>query len=248
MAEDLSEFGVVVVGCGTVGGATAEALLRDADVLAARVGRRLRLRHVVDVDFANARRLGLDESLFETDLDKALADESVDAVVELVGGTTIAKDFIERALRAGKHVVTANKALLAHHGAELYALARDHGVAIAFEASCAGGIPIVRALCDGLLANRIDALYGIVNGTCNYILTAMTQKGQSYADALAEAQRDGLAEADPTLDVSGATRRTSWPSWRRWRSARAWIWTRSPWRASTRSIGATWPTGRSWGT
>ena len=203
MAEDLSEFGVVVVGCGTVGGATAEALLRDADVLAARVGRRLRLRHVVDVDFANARRLGLDESLFETDLDKALADESVDAVVELVGGTTIAKDFIERALRAGKHVVTANKALLAHHGAELYALARDHGVAIAFEASCAGGIPIVRALCDGLLANRIDALYGIVNGTCNYILTAMTQKGQSYADALAEAQRDGLAEADPTLDVSG---------------------------------------------
>ena len=99
--------------------------------------------------------------------------------------------------------MTANKALLAHHGAALYALARARGVCIAFEASCAGGVPIVGALCGGLIANRIDALYGIVNGTCNYILTAMTQRGQSYAQALAEAQRDGLAEADPSLDVEG---------------------------------------------
>ncbi|MCK4600912.1 MAG: homoserine dehydrogenase, partial [Phycisphaerae bacterium] len=135
---------------------------------------------------------------------EVLADESVAVVVELIGGMTAARDVIERAIRSGKHVVTANKALLAHHGSELWALARDNGVCIAFEASCCGGVPVVRALYDGLIANRIDAIYGILNGTCNYILTAMTQRGQSYAEALAEAQRAGLAEADPSLDVKGA--------------------------------------------
>ena len=124
-------------------------------------------------------------------------------MIELVGGTGFAKTVIERAVGAGKHVVTANKALLAHHGAELFALARRNGVSIGFEASCGGGIPIIRALYDGLIANRIDAVYGIVNGTCNYILSSMVQHGRSYADALAEAQEKGLAEADPFLDVSG---------------------------------------------
>jgi len=203
MAEKAPKLGVVIVGCGTVGGATAMILTRDREILNARVGPRLELRHIVDVNFAYARRLGLDETLFTPDLEKALADPVVGAVVELVGGTTIAKDVIRRSLRAGKHVVTANKALFALHGVELYALAREQGVCIALEASCAGGIPILRVLCDGLIANRIDALFGIVNGTCNYILTAMTQQGRSYADALSEAQRAGLAEADPTLDVSG---------------------------------------------
>ena len=203
MAENSSDLGVALVGCGTVGGPVATILTRDTDGVASRLGPRIRLRHVVDVDFTNARRLGLDEGLFQTDLATALADPQVHAVVELVGGTTVAKEIIERALRAGKHVVTANKALLAHHGPELYALARGQGVCMAFEASCAGGIPIIQAICQGLLANRIDALYGIVNGTCNSILTAMTGRGEDYADALAQAQRDGLAEADPTLDVSG---------------------------------------------
>ena len=198
-----STLGVALAGCGTVGGAVAGILLRDQDILKARLGPRLQLRHIIDIDFTNARRLGLDERLFRSSLDDALIDQDVGAVVELIGGTTAARTVIERAVSAGKCVVTANKALLAHHGAELYALARRHGACIAFEASCAGGVPIIRALCDGLIANRIDALYGIVNGTCNSILTAMTQRGQSYADALAAAQRDGLAEADPTLDVSG---------------------------------------------
>jgi len=196
-------IGVAIVGCGTVGGAVAKLLTDDGEALAHRAGAEISLRHVVDVDFANAERLGLDASLLTRDLDDALKDESVGAVVELIGGTDTAKDVIERALRAGKHVVTANKALLAHHGAELYALARENGVCIAFEGSCAGGIPIVRALCDGLIANRIDALFGIVNGTCNYILTGMTGQGRTYAETLADAQKDGLAEADPTLDVSG---------------------------------------------
>jgi homoserine dehydrogenase len=196
-------LGVALVGCGTVGGAAALFLTRQNAILSARLEPRIELRHIVDVDFTHARQLRLDEALFTADLEAALGDEAVGAVVELVGGTTHAKGIIERALRAGKSVVTANKALLAHHGAELYALAREHGVSLSFEASCAGGVPIIRALCDGLLANRIDALYGIVNGTCNYILTAMTQRGQSYADALAVAQEKGLAEADASLDVAG---------------------------------------------
>ena len=203
MAKGNSTLGVALVGCGTVGGAVATILTRDEAILAERAGAAPQLRHIIDVDFANATRLGLDGRLFRNNLDEALRDPSVGVVVELVGGTTIAKDIIARALRAGKHVATANKALLAHYGDELYALARRHGVCMAFEASCAGGVPIIRALCDGLIANRIDAIYGIVNGTCNHILTAMTQKGKTYAEALADAQKQALAEADPTLDVSG---------------------------------------------
>ena len=203
MTDGGSTLGVAVVGCGTVGGATALLLTHEGSLLAGRIEPRIELRHIVDVDYAHARELGLDEGLFTPDLDAALADERVGAVVELVGGMTVAKEIIERALRAGKSVVTANKALLAHHGVELCALARAHGASLSFEASCAGGIPILRALCDGLVANRIEALYGIVNGTCNHILTAMTQRGQPYADALADAQVQGLAEADPTLDVAG---------------------------------------------
>ena len=203
MTDRRETLGVAIVGCGTVGGAVATILTRDRAILGARLGLRMELRHVVDVDFATARELGLDESLFCDDLDKALGDPSVDAVVELIGGTTTAKDIIARALNAGKHVVTANKALLAHHGTELCALARERGLSVSFEASCAGGVPVIRAICDGLIANRIDAIYGIVNGTCNYILTEMTRHGRSYADALAEAQGAGLAEADPALDVNG---------------------------------------------
>lgn len=203
MAGKPVAFGVAVVGCGTVGGATAMLLTRDRHILGERLGLELDLRYIVDVKFDHAQRLGLDSKLYCTDLAKALGDPKVGVVVELIGGTTIARSTIEKALAAGKHVVTANKALLAQHGPALYDLARKHQVCLAFEASCAGGIPIIRALYDGLIANRIDALYGIVNGTCNYILTAMTQRGQSYAEALKEAQAAGLAEADPTLDVAG---------------------------------------------
>jgi len=203
MSDKRSKLGVVLVGCGTVGGAVATILTRDSGILRKRIAPAIELRHIVDVDFTNARRVGLSEELFRKDLSEAIADEKVGAVVELIGGTTAAKDVVTQAIRAGKHVVTANKALLAHHGDELLALGRKHNVCIAFEASCGGGIPIIRALCEGLIANRIDALYGIVNGTCNHILTAMTQRGISYAEALREAQHAGLTEADPTLDVAG---------------------------------------------
>ena len=201
MAAD--KIGIAVIGCGVVGGATAKLLVRDKQMLTDRIGIELNLKYIVDVDFSRAQDMGLDSSLFETDLEKVLNDPEIEICVETIGGTTIAKDITEKVLKRGKQIVTANKALLALHGTELMSAARENNAAIAFEASCGGGIPIIRALCDGLSANRIDAFYGIVNGTCNYILTEMIQKGQSYADALADAQKDGLAEADPTLDVTG---------------------------------------------
>lgn len=194
---------IAVVGCGTVGGSCAKLLIEDSSFLREKTGLSLEVKYVVDVNFGHAEKIGLPENLFETDLKKVLADDDVGIVVELIGGTTTAYDVFKEALSAQKHVVTANKALLAHHGSELFALARENGVSIGFEASCGGGIPIIRALLDGVVGNRIDALFGIVNGTCNYILTQMINEGQTYDAALADAQEDGLAEADPTLDVTG---------------------------------------------
>ncbi len=196
--------GIALVGCGTVGSHVARLLLDDADLIADRSGLTLQLRHVVDIDFAAARAAGVDESICCGDLGRALADERTDIVVELVGGETFAKDVIVKSLAAGKSVVTANKALLAAAGPELFAIARSNGVCIGFGASCVGGVPVIGSILNGLLANRIDALFGIVNGTCNFILTSMSAHGSDYATVLAQAQADGLAEADPTLDVSGA--------------------------------------------
>ncbi|MEW5816154.1 MAG: homoserine dehydrogenase [Spirochaetota bacterium] len=198
-----NEITVAIVGCGTVGGATALLLTKDAGFLQQKTGLIIKLKYIVDIDFTHARELRIDARLYEKNLDTVLEDKEVEILIELIGGIDTARQIIRAALKSGKHVVTANKALLAHHGAELFGLARRNGVTLSFEASCAGGIPIVRALYDGLTANRIDALYGIVNGTCNYILTEMIQKGQNYAEALSEAQKSGLAELDPTLDVSG---------------------------------------------
>ncbi len=196
-------FQVAVIGCGTVGGATATHLRGSADLIRERYGIALSLAAVVDKRLDHAREIGIPDEILSEDADDVLARKEIDVVVELVGGIDVARSIILRALAAGKHVVTANKALLAHHGAELYAAAHEAGRAIAFEASCGGGIPVVRAICDGLAGNRIDAVYGIVNGTCNYILTEMIRRSISYDEALAEAQDDGLAEADPTLDVGG---------------------------------------------
>jgi homoserine dehydrogenase len=190
-----------MLGCGTVGSGVARLLLEHSDRLAARAGRRLELRHVVVRDADRPRPVPF--ALVTTDLRRALADPAVGVVVELVGGTGWAKDAVLASLAAGKHVVTANKALLARHGPEVFDTARRHSRAVTFEASVAGGIPIIAALSQGLTANQIIALQGILNGTCNFILTQMAEHGRSYADALEEAQRHGYAEADPTLDVDG---------------------------------------------
>jgi homoserine dehydrogenase len=198
---------LAVVGCGTVGGATATHLLTHRDLIRERYALDLQLAAVVDKRLDHARRIGLPEEILTDDLDAVLERDDISIVVELVGGIDVAFSIITRALESGKHVVTANKALLAHRGDELYATAhaaRDgEGVALAFEASCGGGIPIIRALTEGLAGNRIDAMYGIVNGTCNYILSQMIARSVPYETALTEAQDAGLAEADPTLDVGG---------------------------------------------
>ncbi|HEV8606677.1 MAG TPA: homoserine dehydrogenase [Tepidisphaeraceae bacterium] len=200
MAE--KTVGVALLGCGTVGGGVVAILREQQQLLLNRTGIRFELRHVVVKDQSeyppNAAELPM-----STNANSAVDDPKSEIVIELIGGTGIAGTFIERALKLSKPVVTANKSLLALRGPELFALARGNNTCIAFEASCGGGIPIIDALTRGLLANRVDALLGIVNGTCNVILTRMTKNGWSYQQALAEAQKLGFAEANPTLDVSG---------------------------------------------
>ena len=191
------------MGFGTVGTGVAKLIYEGADAIAAKMGVRLELACVVDVDTQRPRPVPLPEGVLTNDLNRLLDDRSISIGIELVGGTTIAKDIQLRMLRAGKDVVTANKALLAVHGSELYRVARENGRCIAFEASCAGGIPIIAAIRTGLAANNITGMYGIVNGTCNYILSNMTSKDETFAAALAKAQKRGYAEADPTLDISG---------------------------------------------
>ena len=200
-----SSTGIALLGHGVVGAGVVKILAEQGELLAGRTGQRFDVRHVVVRDPArHAAAVGEGGTLpLAADAHAAVDDPRTQIVVELMGGTTVAAGLIERALRLGKPVVTANKSLLAARGAELFALARRHDTCIAFEASCGGGIPIIDALSRGLVANRVDAMLGILNGTCNVILTRMTRNGWSFADALAEAQRLGFAEADPTLDVSG---------------------------------------------
>jgi homoserine dehydrogenase len=196
-------YKIGLIGCGTVGQQVARILQEEADELEKKIGLRLELAKVVDKDPEQARKVGIPEKSISTDVNNLFEDQTISAVVELVGGTTIAKDFVLKALQAKKNVVTANKALLAKSGKEIYRTARENDKAVSFEASCGGGIPLILPLRNGLIANRISAIYGILNGTCNYILTEMSTKGKSYAEALAEAQEKGFAELDPTLDVNG---------------------------------------------
>ena len=193
-----------LLGLGTVGAGVVKLLEAQRATLEERAGCHLRLSRIADLDVARPRE-GLDLSRLPlaTDAGAVLDDPAIDVVVELVGGLEPARTFIMKALAAGKHVVTANKALLAHHGVELYDEARRRGVTLAFEAAVAGGIPLIRAVKEGLVANRILSLAGIVNGTCNYVLSKMTDEGLDFAEVLKEAQARGYAEADPTLDVDG---------------------------------------------
>jgi homoserine dehydrogenase len=201
MSEPL---GIALIGCGTVGGGVAAILLEHRERLTSRAGRPLALRRVVVRDAAKARAIPVAAELVGTDAAAAIADPSVHVVVELIGGTTTARTIVLDALAAGKHVVTANKALLAEAGNEVFEAARRAGKAVCFEAAVAGGVPIIRALGESLAANQVTAIQAILNGTSNFILTAMSERGINYADALAEAQKLGYAEADPTLDVDGS--------------------------------------------
>jgi homoserine dehydrogenase len=194
---------VGLLGCGTVGGALVDLLSRQAEAIESRTGLTLQISRVAVRDLSKDRGLGLPADVFTTDAASVATDPDIDVVVELIGGIEPARDLLLNAIKAGKPVVTGNKELLASHGAEVFAAAEDAGVDVLFEAAVAGGVPLVRPLRESLLVEPVDRVLGIVNGTTNFILTRMAEEGASYADVLAEAQRLGYAEADPTADVEG---------------------------------------------
>jgi len=199
----MKPFQVGLLGAGVVGGGTFAVLRRNQEEIKRRAGREIRITHVADLDLERAALVAGGDADVGNDAHALIARPDLDAVIELVGGTSIAKELVLEAIAAGKHVVTANKALLAVHGTEIFAAARKHGVVVAFEAAVAGGIPIIKALREGLTANRIEWIAGIINGTTNFILSEMREKKIDFAAALAEAKRLGYAEADPTFDIAG---------------------------------------------
>ena len=199
----MKPINVGLLGIGTVGGGTWTVLTRNQQEITRRAGRPIQISVVADKNLALARNVTGGGCRLTDDAFSVVADPHVDIVVELIGGYGVAKDLVLKAIENGKHVVTANKALLAVHGNEIFAAARSKGVMVAFEAAVAGGIPIIKALREGLTANRIQWIAGIINGTTNFILSEMRDKGLSFETVLKEAQRLGYAEADPTFDVEG---------------------------------------------
>ncbi|MBV8645859.1 homoserine dehydrogenase [Paludibacterium sp.] len=199
----MKPINIGLMGVGTVGGGTATVLKRNAEEISRRAGRRIRLFMAANRDTQRAREHVGPEVIVVDDAFQIVNHPEVDIVVELIGGTSIARELVFKAIDNGKHVVTANKKLIAEHGNEIFARAQEKGVIVAFEAAVAGGVPIIKALRESLAANRIEWIAGIINGTANYILTEMREKGASFADALADAQRLGYAEADPTFDIEG---------------------------------------------
>jgi len=199
----MKEIGVGIIGMGTVGAGVVQVLRENGPEIERRLGSRLRLVRVADKDIETDRGVAVDRAVLTTDVADVLENPEIQIVVETVGGYEPAKTFLLRAIASGKHVVTANKALLAVHGDEIFAAAQAKGVDVGFEASVGGGIPILRAVREGMAANRVRTVLGILNGTTNYILTEMKEKGEAFERVLREAQRLGYAEADPTFDVEG---------------------------------------------
>ena len=199
----LDAMRVGLLGIGTVGGGTYNVLTRNAEEITRRAGRPIEITVVADKDVARAKEFTGGKVKVTDDAFSVVTDPNVDIVIELIGGYGVAKELVLKAIENGKHVVTANKALLAVHGTEIFAKAQEKGVMVAFEAAVAGGIPIIKAVREGLSANRIQWVAGIINGTTNFILSEMRDKGLTFADVLKEAQRLGYAEADPTFDVEG---------------------------------------------
>ncbi len=198
-----TEIGVGLIGFGTVGTGVARVLIENAELIRRRVGVPIKLVRIADLDITRDRGIAIPPGVLTTDIQQVLTDPRVDIVIELMGGYDVAKRVILDAVQRGKHVVTANKALLAVHGEEIFAAASRQGIDLGFEASVGGGIPVIRALTEGLAANNIQSIYGIINGTSNYILSRMTSEGQRFDVVLEEAKRAGYAEADPTFDVAG---------------------------------------------
>ena len=199
----MKPINVGLLGIGTVGSGTWDVLQRNASEIERRAGRGIRISRVADKALARARKIVGTKAKISADAYEVVRAKDIDIVVELIGGTSIARDLVLEAIRNGKHVVTANKALLATHGNEIFKAAQKKGVMVAFEASVAGGIPIIKALREGLAANRIEWIAGIINGTSNFILSEMRARGLPFATVLKEAQKKGYAETDPAFDIEG---------------------------------------------
>lgn len=199
----MRKINIGLLGCGTVGTGVAKILIEKKDLIRSKLGAELNLKYVADLDQARDRGIKFDEGVFTADAFKVIDDPETDIILEMIGGEKTAKDFILRAIGNGKQVVTANKALLASCGNEIFRAAAAKGVDVAYEASVGGCIPIIKTLRESLAGNQIKSMTGILNGTCNYILSKITDDGSSFESALSEAQAKGFAEADPTLDIEG---------------------------------------------
>src|SRR5215211_5645258 len=199
----MQQVNVGMIGGGTVGSGVFHALQRNGDLLSSRIGVRVKMHKIAVKAFDEPRPYPIPASLMTLDWQSVVNDPKVDLITELVGGTTIARTMVLTALKLGKPVITANKALLSAHGEELFATAQQFGTNLYYEASVCGGIPIIKSLREGFVGNRITHLYGIVNGTCNYILTRMKLEGADFGDVLREAQAQGYAEAEASLDIDG---------------------------------------------
>jgi homoserine dehydrogenase len=199
----MQKINVGIIGFGTVGSGTVEILLNNRELIANRVGSEIIVKKIADLDLDTDRNIRLEPGILTADASEIIDDPDIDIVAELIGGLEKSRDYILEAIKKGKHVVTANKALLAEYGQEIYRAAEENNVSLAFEASVGGGIPVIRSLREGLPANNIRTIMGILNGTSNYILTRMTQDGLSYGEAVQQAIDLGYAEDPPTLDVDG---------------------------------------------
>jgi homoserine dehydrogenase len=200
---DKNTINIGLIGFGTIGSGVVAIFNENIDLIQKKVGKEVNLKKVVDLDITTSRGVKIDPQKLSTDINDILEDPEIDIVIELIGGYEPARSFILKALKNGKHVVTANKALLAKHWDEINSAATENGVRISFEASVGGGIPLLQPLNDSLAANHIESIYGIINGTANYILTKMSQEGLEFQDVLKEAQEKGYAEKDPTFDIEG---------------------------------------------
>jgi len=199
----MNEIKVGLLGLGTIGTGVAKLLMTNADLIEAKVGARISLKKIADLDITTDRGIALPAGILTTSADEVLTDPEISVVIELIGGYEPAKRFVLKAIENGKHLVTANKALLALHGDEIYSAAARKGVEVLFEAAVGGGIPVISAIRGNMAANNFSTVFGILNGTCNYILTRMTKEGVDFADVLRKAQELGYAEADPTFDIEG---------------------------------------------
>ncbi|EDN69738.1 homoserine dehydrogenase [Beggiatoa sp. PS] len=199
----LNPVKVGILGLGTVGGGTVHVLQKNAEEIARRAGRAIIVTHACAKELNKTHPYSTENMVLTDQLNEVVSNPEIDIVIELLGGTTIAREMTLQAIKNGKHIVTANKALIANHGNEIFAAAQEKGVMVAFEAAVGGGIPIIKAVREGLAANKIQWIAGIINGTSNFILTEMRDKGSKFADVLAEAQRLGYAEKDPTFDIEG---------------------------------------------